>query len=151
MSDQPVTPNDGSIQWEEATSKKGRPYRVDKEKASDTEKGTHKPALMAKRDFTIVVNWPVTKDWVATSPEVQQIAGITRYKLIYYPQPDTPPGQDPPPIWYDYTLWFTNTEHYDYFFTDKTGDHYENNTYLDRDHFIQYNSDDPTIVSITGV
>ena len=101
---------------------------------------------MDKHDFTIKVDWPVTgtgagTGWVSTSAEVQQIAAITRYKLIR----NTPP--DP----FEYTLFFTNTEHYDYYFTDKTDEHYENNTYINRDHFIGYNSDDPTIVSITGV
>ena len=148
MSDQTVSPKDGSIHWEEATSKKGKPYRVDKENASDTEKGKPKPGLMDKHDFTIRVNWPVTTsgDWVATSPEVQQIAAITRYKLLR-----NPPQDPPPAVSYEYTLWFTNTEHYRYFFTDKTGDHYENNTYINRDHFIDYDSTDATIVSITGV
>lgn len=150
MSDKPVSSIDGPIQMEEATSKKGELYHTDKDKASDTEKGDHKPALTDKHDFTIQVNWPVTDsdDWVTTSPEVQQIAAITRYKLNPNPQPDP---ENPPVIWYEYTLSFTNTEHYDYYFTDKTNDHYENNTYRNGDHFIQYSSDDPTIVSITGV
>ena len=150
MSDQPVSSNDGPVQWEDATSKKGKPYRTNKDKASDTEKGEHKPALKDKHDFTIQVNWPVTVsgDWVPTSPDVQRIAAITRYKLVPNPPPDP---EQPPPIWYEYTLSFTNTEHYDYYFADKTNDHYECNTYIDRDHFIQYSSEDPTIVSITGV
>ena len=147
MTDQPVLPSDGFI---EATSKKGKPYRADKDNASDGEKGEHKPALMGKHDFTLAVNWPVTTDWVPTSSEVQQIAGITRYKLLYEPRPEPPPGEKPPPIWFNYHLWFTNTEHYDYYFSDKS-DHYENNTYINRDHYVDYNSDDPTIVSITGV
>lgn len=150
MSDKPVSSNDGPIQWEEATSKKGRPYQTNKDKASDMETGDHKPALTDKHDFTIQVNWPVTdsEDWVPTSPEVQRIAGITRYRLFRNPSPD---HQNPPLHWYEYTLSFTNTEHYDYYFTDKTNDHYRNDTYINRDHDIQYNSDDPTIVSITGV
>ena len=148
MSDQPVSSNDGPIQWEEATSKRGKSYRVDKQKTGDAENGKHKPALMDKHDFTIQVNWPVTDsgDWVTTSSEVQRIAAITRYKLIRNPPPG--PSED---IWFEYTLMFTNIEHYDYYFTDKTGDHYENNTFINRDHVIQYSSDDPTIVSITGV
>lgn len=62
---------------------------------------------------------------------------------------NTKSGFDPPPILFDYHLWFTNTEHYEYYFTDKTDEHYENNTYINRDDYISYNSNSPTIISIT--
>lgn len=79
MSDQSASPNDDSTKWQEATSKNGNPYRVEKEEPIDTEKEQHKPALMDKHDFSIVVNWPVavSRDWVANTPKVQHTAAIT--------------------------------------------------------------------------
>ena len=149
MSDQSLSPNNGSTQWQEVTSKNGNPYRVDKEEPIGTEKGEEDPALMEKKDFSIAVNWPVTvsRDWVGTTPEVRETAAITRYKLIHTP---VPLGERRPVDWYDFELWFTNTEHYHYFFIDKTDDHYDNNTYRNRDHFVRYNSPDPVIVQISG-
>ena len=78
MSDQSLAPNNGSMQGEGVTSKKGNPYRVDKEGPIDTEKGTCKPALMDKLDFSIVVNWPVTTDWAPTTTAVFNNPGKTR-------------------------------------------------------------------------
>ncbi|KAK0515735.1 hypothetical protein JMJ35_001769 [Cladonia borealis] len=151
MSDQPLSPNDGSTQWQEATSKNGKAYRVDKQEPIGTEKGKDKPALMEKKPFSIDVYWPVTKDWVDTTEEVKKVAAITRYKLIRHPPPPPPPPEKPPPYSPEYTLWFTNTEHYHYYFTDETNDTYDNNTFVNHDHWIQYDSQKPTIVKITGV
>ena len=106
MSDQSLSPDNGSIQWQEATSKKGKPYRIDKEEPIGTEKGEHNPALIQKKPFSIVVSWPVTVsgDWVDTTPEVRQIAAITRYSLVYNHRPQPLPGKPPPIYWKEYTL-----------------------------------------------
>ena len=138
MSDQPLPPNDDSTQGQEAISRNGNPYRVDKQEPIDIEKKEDNQGVMEKHDFSIDVNWPPTKDLVDTTEKVKRIAAITRYKLLH-----AGPGV--------YKLWFTNAEHYDYYFTDKTNDHYRNDTYLNRDHYIDYGSRDPTIVKFTGV
>lgn len=69
---------------------------------------------MDKHHFSIVVNWPVTTDWIPTRTAVLDTAAITRYELIHEPSPSG---------WNDYALRFTNTEHSDCFFRDKTNNH----------------------------
>ena len=83
MSDQPLPPNDDSIQGQEAISRNGNPYRVDKQEPIDIEKEKDNPGVMEKHDFSIDVNWPPTKDWVDIPEEVKRIAAITRYKLLH--------------------------------------------------------------------
>jgi len=121
--------DDSSIKWETAKSKNGVSFRVGREK---------KPA--AGKPFSIDVNWPVGGGWVKTTDDVRTTAGITQYNLSA-----TPDGAN-----YQYILQFNNTDTYDYEFYDETNDSYEVNTWLDRTHFVQYDSDKPTIVRITG-
>ena len=148
MSDQPLPPENGSNQGQEGTSQKGNPYRFDKEKPIATEMGEDKPVSVQKDKASVNVFWPVTTDWVDAGEEVKRKVGVTRYKLLYRPRPPHMPGQRPPPVWPEYTLWFTNTVHYDYVFLDRTPDGYTNITLRNGDHWIEYDSKDPTIVMI---
>ena len=148
MSDQPLPPNNGSDQGQEGTSQNGNPYRFDKEEPIATEKGEDKPVSAQKDKASVNVFWPVTTDWADAGEEVKRKVGITRYKLLYRPRPPHMPGQRPPPAWPEYTLWFTNTVHYDYVFLDRTPDGYTNITLRTGDHWIGYDSKNPTIVII---
>lgn len=124
-----------SIKWETATSKNGASFRIGREK---TDVKNEAPA--AGKAFSIHVDWPVGDAWVNTTDEVRTTAAITQYYLSANPIQS---------VW-GYGLQFTNTDTYDYFFYDETGDCYEVDTWLTHTHFVQYNSDKPTIVCITG-
>ena len=137
MSGQPATSDDSSIEWETATSKNGVSFRVGKEKTQGKD-----VAPASGKPFSIDVNWPVGNGWVMTTDEVRTTAGITQYNLSEIPE-DV--GSD-----YQYILKFNNTDTYDYYFYDETNDSYEVNTFTTRTHYVQYNSEKPTIVRITG-
>jgi|GEM_PF-4730510 len=127
-----------NICWKEFESKNGKKYQV-----GCLEKGNLKEQIsvneLAKADFGIAVNWPITNGWMQATNNVANIASITRYNLS--PNPNS---------YYAYILYFTNTQHYDYYFHDETGDSYEVNTYVNSDHYVRYNSDKPTISYISG-
>jgi hypothetical protein len=97
----------------------------------------------AKIPFDIRVYWPysTTDQWVTPQPELVTTAAITRYKL----HEDT----DTLKI-FQWELQFTNTENYDYYFYDRTGDRYNVNTFRSGDHIIEFNSENPNIVRIVG-
>ena len=146
MSDQPLPPDNCPAQ--EGTSQNGNPYQFDKEEPIAKAKGEDNPVSVEKEPASVNVCWPVTTDWVDAGEEVRRKVGITRYKLLYHPRPPPMPGQRRPrrP---EYSLWFTNTVHYDYVFWDRTPDGYTNMTFQNSDHWIGYDSQDPTIVMIT--
>ncbi|KAJ5205221.1 hypothetical protein N7472_001669 [Penicillium cf. griseofulvum] len=131
--------DNGSIEWHEATSKKGKPYRIGVRKAGT--EAAPKPKAGEPDVGGIDVYWPPTNDptWIDTPPPVQNIAAISRYYLNY-----TEGG------FYQYILFFTNTQHYDYHFQDETGDTYRCNTFRNDDHYVQYNSSNPTITHVSA-
>ena len=135
MSDQPPAVDQTKIQWKNATSKKGVPFQIGTMKKST--------AVGATSNNGVNVNWPLTPPgiWVPT-PELVDPVAISGYALV---ESDTVLSI------YAYTLNFQNVgiTHYDYCFTDGTGDSYQCNTYEDGFHYINYNSDNPTIVSIS--
>ncbi|PUU78395.1 hypothetical protein B9Z19DRAFT_1126819 [Tuber borchii] len=124
-----------SIEWETVTSRNGVSFRIGREKTQGED-----VAPASGKSFSIEVNWPVGSGWVKTTDEVRTTAGITQYNL------STTPGGSI----FQYFLQFNNTDTYDYEFYDETGDSYEVNTFTTRTHSVQYNSDKPTIVRITG-
>lgn len=131
---------DPDIIWEERTSKNGNPFYVGYRK-SETEEAT--VSLSAKHDFQVDVDWPASKDdkWKVTDSDFQKITGITRYN-VYGPR-----------VWfkaYKYYLEITNVENYDYYFVDATGDEYNLDCFRRGNHYVQYNSSNPTIIRITG-
>jgi hypothetical protein len=126
------------IVWEKKISKNGKEYHL----------GHHKDAKKLKKSsdknpFSIQVNWPATDDdsWIVQDSSFIATTGISRYSL------------DKNRPWYKIykkVLSFTAQEHYDYYFTDETGDIYECNVYYNGDHYVQYNSEKPNIIHIKG-
>ena len=113
------------IMWTKATSKNGVPFEFGVRKTKDqipTVKGG---------GGTVAVNWPVGDD---TWKPVTNVLGISQYKV-----------HDNRPSVYDYRLEFINTATWDFKFWDEAGDSYRVNTYSIGDHFVRYNSNQPTI------
>ncbi|GAW16094.1 hypothetical protein ANO14919_055170 [Xylariales sp. No.14919] len=133
MSGETIPAKDFPVVLQEATSKKGNKYQAS--------------VVTSKPGFAVDVNWPPTKDWVYLSEDLARKIHITRYKLVQNP----PPPPDQGGVYFEWSIWFTNTDNYDFFFEDKTHDEYENNTWFNRDHETSYNSDDPTIIRVRGV
>ncbi|VXB49759.1 conserved hypothetical protein [Flavobacterium sp. 9AF] len=127
-----------TIVWEKRISKNGKEYHV----------GYHEDAerletTSDKVPFSIKVDWPATNssDWIVQDSSFIATTGISRYSL----------DKDRP--WYKYykiVLNFTAQVHYDYYFTDETGDIYECNVYSNGDHYVQYNSEKPNIIHVKG-
>ncbi|PPU73626.1 hypothetical protein XcuCFBP2542_16380 [Xanthomonas cucurbitae] len=114
------------------------PFQVGFSNASAS--GADDTAVQGKRDFGIDVNWPLTDNaWTDTNQDVKSTAAISRYAL----------GPNGGGTW-AYILHFSNTEHYNYYFSDKTGDGYQVNTFRNGDHYVRYNSSDPAITFIKG-
>ena len=89
---------------EQATSNNGAPYEIGRPETGGEGGGAAAGVsdgvkAQAKKPFDIAVDWPRTSDfWVETTKEVQEVAGITRYKLLKTSHPI-----------YTYLLEFTNT------------------------------------------
>jgi len=79
--------------------------------------------------------------WNTTSQALQNL-GISQYKVVDY-------GANKDGAIYRYQLFFTNTRGSGWGFTDEADEQYICSTALDRTHFLQYNSDKPTIKSVT--
>lgn len=118
------------IEWTEATSKNGVPFRYGVEK-----KKTETKVEASVSDGPINVNWPVapTNAWVPVD-----VFGIWQYSLV-----GTTPGG-----LFNYLLTFTNQNGWDYSFKDESGDTYSVATIRNGDHILQYNSAQPTIVQV---
>ncbi|KAF9262701.1 hypothetical protein L218DRAFT_960182, partial [Marasmius fiardii PR-910] len=83
----------------------------------------------------IPVNWKVGDAKWADADQATKDEGVSRYQLYYNGHPNV----------YDYTLEFTNTKGWSFHFLDDTKDCYSCDTALNRDHYIKYNSKEPTI------
>jgi len=128
-----------SVRWEELKSDKGFSYQVGFPEGQAEEDGSESQTVGGKKDFGIGVSWPPTGgSWVQTPSIVRARAAITRYSL------------GPCSGAWKYELYFTNTEHYHYYFYDETGDYYGVNTFRNGDHYVRYNSSAPDIVYISG-
>lgn len=83
----------------------------------------------------IPVNWPVGDDkWIDTDQSVKD-EGISRYCLYFNGHPNVD----------SYTLEFTNTKGWSFHFIDDTKDVYSIDTVWNSDHWLKYNSEQPTI------
>ena len=124
------------IIWEEMVSSKGNKYYVGhiEEDVPATEDASN------KLDFGITCDWYPSEieNWKNTSADFARITGISSYSVNRHD------GM------YAYIINFENTQHYDYHFYDETGDSYRCNTYINRKHYVRYNSSKPRIVYITG-
>jgi hypothetical protein len=134
-----VNIDEKSIFWKECMSEKGKKYEVGYLIQEDLLEADKLMEEAGKKDFGITVNWPVEDiTWKNTTSEIERRAAITRYALYKYDG------------FYKYQLYFTNKEHYNYYFYDETGDMYQVNTFRNGDHFVRFNSDEPRIVYVTG-
>ena len=136
MSTQPPAIDKANIQWEDAKSKNGFDFQTGSVgESADT-------GVQGGSSAESIVNWPVASPgtWVPT-PNLEKHLGISGYELVRSGG-----------VFYSYTLTFRNvgSKHYHYWFTDKTDDTYENKTYKDDFHYINYNSSNPTIVKISA-
>lgn len=123
--------------WKEKISKNGKKYYIG---YSKTAKKLGK--LGDKKPFNQEVDWPVAgnDNWIVQDNAFIAKTGISRYTLY----------ENPWYKFYKYRLKFTCQEHYDYYFTDETGDIYECNAYVNGDHNVQFDSDKPKIMHIKG-
>ena len=127
-----------NIEWKEFTSKDGKKFEVGFPKGEASDEAAFAPAP-TKSNFGICLNWIVGDcGWKQTAGNVQATASITSYALC----PNTGAWK--------YILYFVNTQHYNYYFYDQTGDYYQVNTFRNGSHYVRYNSDKPTIVFVTG-
>ena len=137
--DQPqaIDVDDGTIYWEQFTSTKGLTYEVGRKISDTTEADSDKVVINSEKDFGVVVNWQVgDKEWKDTQ---RSDIGITQY--TYHSSSS--------PI-YDYVLEIKNSETYNFHFYDMTGDSYQINAYEKGEHLVRLNSEQPTILFITG-
>lgn len=125
------------IVWKRKISKNGKEYRVgylkDEEKFDTNEK-------LDADSFDADVDWPVSdKDkWKVQKSSFLNKTAISRYKL------------ENRTFIYSYQLNITCQEHYDYYFTDASGDIYNIDAFANGNHYVNYNSDEPTIKHIKG-
>jgi hypothetical protein len=104
-----------------------------------TEAKFQEPDVKLDLDPWIPVKWEVgDHKWRTTDDAVADL-GIKRYKLHKNSEPN---------IW-DYTLKFTNTKGWRFWFADEEKDVYQVDTILNRNHWLKYNSGKPTIVFVT--
>ena len=87
-----------------------------------------------------MVDWVADSQWHDTDSTTYEVTKIKRYKIDTHNKGI-----------FNNKLYFENAAHYCYYFEDRTGDVYKNNTYFNKVHTIGYNSSDPRIVSITAV
>jgi hypothetical protein len=137
MADQLPLIDDDSIQWTKVLSKNGVPFEVGVKKTEHSIEGESQVALrgqpIAHIGTPIPVYWLVGDNtWKPTSGEVLGRC-ITRYSLFRNSG------------YYDNILYITNNQRRVFWFWDETGDYYEIDTYLERDHYVRYNSNQPTI------
>lgn len=151
----PPPVDDSSIVWKDFKSKNGAGYSVGALKtaddsdadadAADPDSGARFAAPSGEL-FGIQVDWPLgDSNWKSTSPEVQEKAGITHYALSLN---NTGFGSFFTSS--RYALRFMNTDTFNYFFYDETGDYYQVNTWTTGDHVVRFDSAKPKIVFVSG-
>lgn len=147
-----IQPDDSRIVWSNATSMNGRKYRIGTLKTSDSDPAVpsapaddkpsgdkpHPPEFIVHEVDDIY--WPVsTPTWLKPAQRIIDQVDISRYYVTKNPG-----------WWYDYILYITNTENWSYTFYDETGDSYGLNCYQQGDHYVAYDSTQPTIVKIVA-
>ena len=143
--DKVVIPGLEHVVWTKATTKNGQSYAIGVGRAAkaSTDIGTGGPIMRAHGEtkaFNIDVKWPVTGEVKVTTTEVYDVAGIEKYEL----------SENGWWNWYKYSLWIKNNVNYTYGFKDESPDTYYLTTIVHGEHYVQYNSDKPTIIHIKG-
>jgi hypothetical protein len=131
-----VYTDEEGIEWQECISAKGVTYRVGSKPGEDSKQDDL--PVDGKKDFGINVDWEVdTANYLPTD-------FVNKTGISYYCLNKGGSGA------YTYRITFTNHEHYNYHFIDRTGDSYQCNTYINRTHYVDYNSADAAIITVTG-
>lgn len=150
-----IDDDESKWQWKEFTSAKGRKYRVGVLKPANLKivdgveedllaPPKHTQHRLAGEENTIThtlydVWWPVGDDSMKTPAQrIIDEVDIKKYCVAW-----NTGG------WSDYFVKIENSQPWDYFFTDESGDTYTLRTYQTlTTHKVTYNSDQPTIVKI---
>jgi len=122
--------DDSEVQWENATSTKGNPYMIGFRKNQDDSDRT-----IAEESWEVY--WPISTDWQQALGPVNSDGGIAMYKLL-----------DAKGWVFKYELNISIKENYPqgvYYFCDETKDCYEIRVCNIGDHYVNYNSDKPTV------
>ncbi|KAL3587886.1 hypothetical protein FPOAC2_13785 [Fusarium poae] len=134
-----------NLEWHTAHSAHGKEYQFaydgPQQPSIQPRTGSLIQPRMTREPFDITVNWVPTydADWEPASDEVKSRAAITERRVARFNG-----------TYYSYIIEFVNTEHYNYHFWDETGDSYSVNTFTNGHHYVRYNSEKPTIISISG-
>lgn len=133
--------DDIRILWREYKSENGKTFKVGWLETGNVFKdGEMYVKPLRKENFGIPVTWDVADAvWKDTDSNVRAVSAITRYKLHRHNGGG-----------YSYCLEFTNEAHYKYQFIDRTGDLYTVETFINRDHYLLYNSGKPEIICVKG-
>ncbi|KAJ3533475.1 hypothetical protein NM208_g7969 [Fusarium decemcellulare] len=126
--------------WKEAESKKGEKYRVSATHYDITELQEGDAPAANGPPFNVQVDWRLNTEG-SPSQDIQNKTGITWYKLEKAP-------------WYSikkYRLTISTKDSYNYTFFDNEPDQYGLNVFNTGGlHYVEYDSANPTISSITG-
>ncbi|KAG9853768.1 hypothetical protein KCU98_g2810, partial [Aureobasidium melanogenum] len=142
MSDSSV-PADANVGWEELQSSSGSRYRIKASNYDIADKPTDEANIAEASGPSfqdLPVNWHYGTEG-APSQDIQNRTAITWYKLQkaewYSP--------------FSYKLTINCKDTYTYRFTDETGDTYKLDVWQNSGtHSVEYSSDKPTIVKISG-
>ncbi|KAE8146487.1 hypothetical protein BDV25DRAFT_143657 [Aspergillus avenaceus] len=135
-----TVPNDDNIEWQDAKTDTGKPYRTGIEKISSGDEANPAEVEESSASNTVralSVHWPVDNTWHDAPPDVWNL-GIISYKV-----------EEGGVIW-KYRISFRPRLQRTYYFTDETNDTYQKwAVNLMAVHTIDYNSDKPAIVRLS--
>ena len=134
----PPALDDGMIQWVNANSTNGKPFRIGWKKTQDATSRDSAKGVKARKMFNKSVYWSLSDDsWKELGSGFYSDTGISRYNLHKSRS------------WvYDHVLEVTFDMDYFYKFCDQTRDCYSLSGMRAGDHYIQYNSKSPNIVRV---
>ena len=142
--DLPKPPVPEGYEVQEKTTKNGKTYQIGtpiKSQAAGSDGGMEVRAMGAnlhiggpEQQFN--PPWETGKDWQNTSDEVQRNTGIDRYKI------------ENGGFFFQHRLWIHTNRQAHYNFHCGEPDNYELWTIMDHDHYIDYNSTDPRMMSV---
>lgn len=132
MSNQLPATDDSSIEWVNARSGNGVPFRIGRPK-SKLEAAAHVP-------LSLDINWPpqTTRDWNTPTKEFTRQTGIDYYYVI-----------NDNGLYFKYRIVIDISKRFKYVFYDQTGDYYSLECHKLGAHYVDYNSEKPTMVKVT--
>ncbi|KAK1709714.1 hypothetical protein CaCOL14_012404 [Colletotrichum acutatum] len=133
-------PPDAELGWLDLENENGEMYRIKAEEYDISEDHDEDEGAASGPPFVVQADWTVGSDG-EPSGDVQNQATIGWYQL------------SKAPWWsmYTYRLTFQSEDNYNFSFTDKSNNSYSLNKWAGSYvHLLEFNSSDPTIVSISG-